>query len=427
MSVGRDGGGIQKLLLVGLLLGFGLMAKPMLVTVPFVLLLLDIWPLGRSRLALGGGRQSRVSLPWGALVREKLPLLALCAISAVITIFAQRESAAVKDLSYASLDVRLANATLAYIGYLGKTIWPSNLAVLYPHSLRMPPWWQVTGSALLLVAASAVAVRQVRSRPYLVVGWLWFLGMLVPVIGLVQVGEQAMADRYTYLPALGLSLLMAWGLSDAAHRAQVPRTMSAVVAVLALGGLLAATATQVAQWKNSETLFRHTLAVTTGNALILNNLGALLIDEGRKEEAIPNLREALLVWPTYYNAHFNLAAALADTGRVPEAIEEYRETSRLYPDRFEIYTNLGIILARIGRTEEAISQFRIVLRLQPGMPASHFNLGVALTQKGRFDEAILHLREALRLQPGHIEYLRALELARSRASASRAGNLSTTN
>jgi tetratricopeptide (TPR) repeat protein len=368
----RRGGGSRYLLTV-LLLALGLAAKPMLVTVPFVLLLLDFWPLGRTlRPGAGAGILDLRAL--GKLCLEKLPLLALSCASAVVTLVAQRGGGAVQDVISFRPAVRIANAIVAWPGYLGKTLWPSSLAIYYPHPLSLPPLGKIASSLALLALLTAIAVRGVRRRPWLIAGWCWYLGMLVPVIGLVQIGAQSMADRYTYLPLCGIFIMVAWSVSGAGTLRRLPRGAIAAAACLAVAALAAATAVQAGRWKDSETLFTHTLAVTRDNWMIQNNLATVYARSGRYEEAAAHAREALRIRPDLAEAGNNLGISLAVLGRHAEAAAILRDAIRVRPDLPEAWYNLGLVLTVLGRREEAVADFRQALQLRPDYPAARLEL-----------------------------------------------------
>ncbi len=344
--------GAGRYLLVAAVLALGLMAKPMLVTAPFVLLLLDYWPLGRLRPAGPAAGRSRPPVPWGRLLGEKAPLLALSAASSALTFLAQQQGGTVAQLKKFSLAERLANTLVSYAGYLGKTVWPSSLAVYYPYPSAAPPWWKVTGIVLLLLLASLIAVRWLIRRPYVGVGWFWFLGMLVPVIGWVQVGEQALADRYTYLPAVGLRLLLAWGMPEVLRRADLPAALGRGACRVVLGALAEVTVGAVARWKDSEALLRHTLAVTSDNWFIHYGLGVQLVEQGRSEEGAGHLEEALRLSPGYPDALFKLGLAYCSLGRFDAAVASYDAALRRQPGWIEAHENLGMLLFQIGRQTE---------------------------------------------------------------------------
>jgi tetratricopeptide (TPR) repeat protein len=364
----------------------GLMSKPMLVTLPFVLLLLDYWPLGRvsgSEFRLSSGRK---------LLLEKLPFLALSVASSVITYRVQQGGGAVViDLSPGG---HIANALVSYVRYLGKMFWPLNLAVFYPHPVHWPVL-TVLASALLLILVSAVALQQWRRRPYLAVGWFWYLGMLVPVIGLVQVGLQSMADRYTYLPMIGFWILLIWGAGDFfTSRAGRPVAVAAAMVWLAACAFLCRQ--QIRHWRNSGTLFEHAAQVTVGNYLAYNNLGNYQYAQGKLEEAMADYRKAIACNSAFEDPLNNLALVLYRQQKYPEAITYFKAALRARPDRVEVHHSLAEVLRETGVFEEAAEHYRFVLERQPDNAAAHNSLGTVLVKQGRLDEATAQFREAVR-------------------------------
>ncbi len=370
----------------------GLLSKPMLVTLPFVLLLLDVWPLGRIRL--------RTWLPVAdrAVWWEKVPFLLLAAGSCVITYLVQREGGAV-SVSL-PLSARLANAAVAHLRYLGKFLWPVDLAVLYPHPGYWPVWLVTLSVAALLVLAAGACLA-LRRAPFIFVGYAWFLGMLVPVIGIVQVGVQSLADRYTYLPMIGLSLALVWGAAGWLRRAKVPAPALAfaLLAVFALWAYL--TGRQVSFWHDSETLFTRATRVTRNNYLAYNNLGFYLGNRGKTAEAMENYRNSLAINPNYEDALNNLGHALAEAGHYAEAIPLYRAALAVRPNHVEVHNNLGNALSETGQVDEAIRHYEFVLGRNPRHPSANNNYGIALAMKGRLNEAMDHFRTALREKPDY--------------------------
>jgi hypothetical protein len=358
----------------GLVVSFfflGLLSKPMVVTLPFVLLLLDYWPLGRMNRFLD-------------LLAEKAPLFLLSVGSCAATYAAQQREGAIPPADLFPLAVRVANAVVSYVRYLGKTVWPASLTVFYPHPWRTAdsiPFLAVAGASTGLVALTALALRDAMRRPYLLVGWFWFVGTLIPVIGLVQVGGQAMADRYTYLPLIGLFIMVAWGIPDLLDRWRLRTRLAGAAGGVVLLALAAGAWFQVSHWKNSVALFGHAARVSSPNALAHYYLGNALGAEGRTDEAIFQYLQALTVNPYYFEARYNLANALETAGRNEDAIANYREVLRLKPGLAEAHNNLGIALADTGRLEEAISHFREALRLAPGSADAIRNLGLALENR----------------------------------------------
>ena len=368
----------------------GLMSKPMIVTLPFLLLVLDAWPLRRF---------SR------AAVIEKIPFFAIAAVSAAATFLVQHSSGAVKEIARLPLGLRIENVLVSCALYCLKTIWPSGLAVFYPYPASFA-WWMVAAAGLAIAIVTALALRSFRNAPYLAAGWLWFLVTLAPVIGLVQVGAQARADRYMYVPMVGLSIMLAWGAADLARRWPAATRPIAVAAIAACLAAAAVSAAQIQHWRNSETLFQHALDVTTDNYLAEHNLGSYLLATGRLSEAEPHLEAALRIRPESAPARSDLASALAQTpGRLHEAIIQYRAALRLLPDSAILHNNLASALAKFPeRLPDAIAEYRCALRIDPDYAEAHHNLGLALAQiPGRLPEAIAEYRAALRIQPDYAE------------------------
>jgi hypothetical protein len=338
----------------------GLMSKPMLVTLPCVLLLLDYWPLNRWQMnSLSDWRQRLPRLLW-----EKTPFFILAVVSCVLTYLVQQQGNAVQSFVHYPLGGRIENAFVSYCRYLSMTFWPDNLTVFYPH----PGHWPVAAfvpAALLVILASLGAWHWGRHRPFLITGWFWFLGTLVPVIGLVQVGPQAMADRYAYLPLIGIFIIVSWGAADLCMRWRIPRIVTATTAALILSGAGLTARHQLAYWQNDETLFQH--AVT-----LMSNYG-----------------KGYLMLAYYYESH----------GRLDEAITNYRAAIRIDPDKLAAHVNLGAVLERCGRTEEALNEFREANRIDPRSPQIHYDLGCELYRLGRRNEAIEEFKKALKLDP----------------------------
>ncbi len=462
--------------LYGLALAFfalGLLAKPMLVTLPFVLLLLDYWPLRRltdagnaatvqtaperreTRRKKSGksgeaapGRPSKVPATAAAgslrgLVLEKVPFFVLTAAASVVTLYAQQ--GVVKDLENYPLASRLGNAVVSYGQYLVKTVWPMDLAVFYPHPAGTLGAGKVLLAVAALLAVTAAALYAWRRLPYLVVGWLWYLGTLVPVIGIVQVGLQAMADRYTYVPLIGIFIAAAWGVPDLLARVRRRREILAAGAAVVLAAMAVLTFRQAGVWRDSLTLFRHAAAVTENNnwaqynyglALLernetegaldrfrealrirpddiksLNNVGIILARKGDFAGAIRHFNGALAVDPRYVDARNNLALALSGQGRQGESVRQLEESVRIDPAHGEANRLLGVALARTGDLDRAIVHLRKAVAAVPSSAKAHNSLGIALAQKGAVDEAIVHFRAALALDPSFHQARRNLETA----------------
>ena len=393
-----------------LLFALGLMSKPMVVTLPFVLLLLDYWPLGR---VTGGGwrvagadsrvapHTSRLTPRISHLLLEKLPLLGLAVASCVVTLFAQHE--AMQSSEKVSLPLRLGNAAISYVAYLGQMFWPSGLAVLYPFTAGSVGLSKVVLSLVLLAGISGGVFVLRRRRPYLLTGWLWYLIMLAPVIGVLQVGWQARADRYTYLPQIGLYVLLAWAAADLCAGWRHRRVVLGGLATVILVGLIFCARAQTSYWRNSESLWTHTLACTSGNVEAHNNLGSVLLKMGRVDEAIAQYQQALQIKPDNAEVHNNLGNVLLQKGQVDEAIVHYQKTLQIKPDSAEAHNNLGNALLQKGRVDEAIAQYQKTLQIKPDSAGACYNLGNVLLKKGQVDEAIVHFQKAMQIKPDYAE------------------------
>ncbi len=389
----------RQYLLVVLLFTCGLLAKPMLVTLPFVLLLIDVWPLGRLRT---GEIHSMRDLWAGMrpLLIEKIPLFALSAASSAVTVFVQQGSLA--TLQAVPVGRRVGNALVSYAVYLAKTFWPAKLSVFYPLPLTIPLWKPLAAGALL-AAITLLAVWRIRRQPYLAVGWLWFLGMLVPVIGFVQVGRQAMADRYTYLPSIGLFLAIAWAAADLVVERRLFRVTRMAGALAVVAALAVAAHAQAALWKDSLTLFRHALAVTRNNYLAHLNVAVALSHQGDREGALHEFREVLRLQPNLAEAHAALATGLHQWGRSAEALPHARRAVQLKPERARFRLTLAAILEDLGKKDEAIVQLRKAVELSPRLAGAHYALGRLLQEQGKTAEASRHFRVALEINPDLVE------------------------
>jgi Tfp pilus assembly protein PilF len=381
----------------------GLMSKPMLVTLPFVMLLLDYWPLGR----IADSKNTPVPAAQGStlhqLLLEKWLFFLLAALSSTVTFLAQRNEA-VASLTKVPLVLRFENAILAYGGYLLKAIWPVHLAVFYP--LSQPPAWSLAATAAaVLILISAAAWLERRRSPWLLVGWLWFLGTLVPVIGLVQVGDQAMADRYGYFPLIGIFIAITFAVAKWANRSGFLKSACVVAGVLILSACLVLTEKQLRYWHDSELLFTHALAVTKDNALAHLNLGAALQDQKRLSQALIQYHEVLRLDPSCHEAYSNIGKILTDQGKPQEALDYCRESVRLNPKSPFSHNNLGLVLVELGRFDEALSQFSEAAQLDAGYAPPRFQMGRILLKQGRDAEAMPHFHEALRIEPDNLQML----------------------
>jgi Flp pilus assembly protein TadD len=379
------------------------MSKPMLVTLPFVLLLLDYWPLGRI-----GGQKSEVVSRLRRSITDKIPLFALSALSCIATLLAQRQGpSAIDQLPFLW---RLNNAFVSYVSYIWQMLWPARLAVFYPHPNNRLPVVQIILAIALLVGISLLVIYLRRTKPYLVTGWFWYLGMLVPVIGFVQVGEQAHADRYTYLPQIGLYIMIAWTVSDLLLKttSHWHRALVGVVTAIAIVSLSVRAFDQVSYWKNSEALWNHTLAVTGENDVAHNNLGFLFLRKGELDKAISEFQAALEIRSRNTQTHYSLGAALIQNnlGNAfarkqlwDEAIDHLQEAARLRPDYADAYFNLGSVLFQRGRIDEAIAQWQKALAIRPRDAEAHRNVASALRKQGNMKEAIAEYEQALNIMP----------------------------
>ena len=438
--------GIRRYLLVVLALVLGLMAKPMLVTLPCVLLLLDYWPLGR----LQWGRQNNAKelqcpdstgitckkTSPGRLIAEKIPLFILVVASSITTVIAQQAEGAVRSMYRYTLSVRINNALVSYVSYIGKMIWPTRLAHLYLHPGRNLPIWKPVIALVILVSVSAAVIYMARRRHNLaplLMGWLWYLGTLVPVIGLVQVGLQSMADRYTYLPSIGIFIMVAWGaarLSDGWRRRNIVLGISAALLLI---GLTLCTRAQVRHWKNSLALFGHGVQATPNNHIVHYHYANALVKDGRLDEAAFHFQKSLRINPRfekpydglaklfYKQRRFDEAIAVCTNrlrlgkpdpaiyhrlgmsyyskGDIGRAIQSFKESLRLKPDSVPSHENLAKVLVRVGNPDAIITHLTEAIQLNPNIAPTHYTLALALNIKGRTEEAITHFAQALRLKP----------------------------
>jgi protein O-mannosyl-transferase len=349
---------VGRYLTVALAVVLGLISKPMLVTLPFVLLLLDYWPLGRFEARRSNARRQVLQL-----VLEKIPLIALSAVSSMVTFLAQR--GAIGWTEQLPVSARISNALIAYVVYIGQMFWPAGLAVFYPHPENRLPVWDISLAVIVLVGITAAAFVFRKKAPYFVTGWLWYLGMLVPVIGLVQVGWQGHADRYTYLPQIGLYIAVTWAVADLTRSWRFQRMALGAAALVVVGVLSWRGWLQTSYWRDSETLFTHALAVTTNNDVALNNLGIIFLDKGQLDDAISKLQAAIDLRPENAPAHDNLAKALLRKGQVTEAMVHYRKFLEIEPGNVEARNTLGTALIQQGKVREAIDQWQEALAIQP--------------------------------------------------------------
>jgi Flp pilus assembly protein TadD len=457
-----------------ILFALSLMAKPMLVTLPFVLLLLDYWPLGRwqkalqpgllpvsndsglvkkkgKQLRVDSGKEKKISLSLmsrakiiRSLLWEKGPFIFLSTVSSILTIWAQSKGGAVASLEKLPLIDRILNAIVSYIQYLMKIFWPVDLAVFYTYRQLLPSW-QVFGAAAFILGISIAVIYAIKKAPFLFVGWFWYLGTLIPVIGLMQVGNQSIADRYTYFPSIGIAIILAWGIGYLLPKGKLSKIILIPAAVIIFAVLTFLTWQQCGYWKNSISLFTHVVQATKDNYLAHNSLGAALAAEGKNKEAIVHYREAFEINPTsalaltnlcmnliaegkneeaiayylaaiqvnpdHFEAHYNLAEIFVKQNKLDQAIEHFRETVRIIPSSFSALNNLGVNLEKQLKHDEAIYYYRKAVLIEPQNPGIYFNLGVSLGNKGEIKEAITNFRQASNLKPDYEEARRALKLA----------------
>lgn len=399
---------VKNYLLTLLLFVLGLLSKPMVVTLPFVLLLLDYWPLQRFQSAGPPAKKEDPPGPSGRgafskkrgmpLVTEKVPFLILSAMSGAATISARLSGGGLVSSENLSFPARIANALVSYVAYLGKMVLPTKLAIVYPLQ-GMPPLLEALGALALLACLSAFAVKKVRQAPFLVTGWLWYLGTLVPVIGIIHVGNQAMADRFTYVPLIGLFLIIAWGVPEILKRWRYKRIALALASGAVIIFLGIGTRAQVKYWKDTITLFEHALDVTRDNAVVHFNFGATLYNQGRIKEAIAHYREVVRIDPRNANVHYNLGLAYAEMGELQPAVAHYEDALRIDPDYPLAHNNLGIVLDRMGRFEEARVHYLKAIEMDPNSEKAHINLGVNLAAQGKYGQAIRQYRRVLDINP----------------------------
>ena len=399
----------------------GLMSKPMLVTLPFVLLLLDYWPLGRlegdqslryrNLLSHYSIRAVYQKFPLLALVIEKVPLILLSIASSIITYIVQQKGGAIQSWDEYPLVTRIANSILAYVNYMGKMILPKGLAIFYPHPGYSLSMSKAVPAGLLLICVFAAIIKGAKRYPYLIVGWLWYLGVLFPVIGLIQIGLHAMADRYTYVSLIGLFVIVSWGSADMAEKFHFRRIYLSLLAGALISYLMILTWFQVHHWRNSMALFEHAVNVTQNNYVMHNNLGAALFRYKRPIEAKNHFSIALRIKPNYVEAITNLGNFFSSHGELDKAIEQYEKAIALNPSYEGAYYNLATVLEESGRIDEAIEGFINTLNIRPDHAKAHNNLGITYAKQGKYEKAIKHFSEALRITPDDAFAKSNIELA----------------
>jgi lipoprotein NlpI len=393
--------GFRRYCFVFLFFALGLMAKPMLVTLPFVLLLLDYWPLQR----FGEKKPADPEYKWSLiypLIWEKVPLFVLAVLSSIVTYVAQQKGGGVKSLEVFPLGVRIGNAFISYIAYIGKMIWPSNLAVIYPHPGGVI-LWQVFWSVLLLIAITLAVVWVVKRFPYLATGWLWYLGTLVPVVGIVQVGNQAMADRYAYIPLIGLFIMAAWGVPDLLKKWNYRKEILFTLSALILLCLPIKTWTQVGYWQNSITLFDHTLEVTDDNWLAYNYRGSAYSGLGNYRQAMEDYDWAIEIKPGYAETYYNRGNAYTLLGNYRQAIEDYNRAIEFKPGDAMAYNNRGAAYTLLGNYRQAIEDYDSVIKITPNYADAYYNRGNVYGVLGQYQLAMEDFNKVIRLKPDYAD------------------------
>ncbi|MGA2904905.1 MAG: tetratricopeptide repeat protein [Candidatus Korobacteraceae bacterium] len=403
---------VGRYIILALLFAMGLMSKPQIITFPFLLLLWDYWPLQRMATASSGSASGTLTEPlvprrsfWW-LVKEKIPLFAICAASAVVTVIAQKKGGAVVSLQTYPFSIRLTNAIVAYVRYVGKAFWPTHLVPIYPHPWHPLPLWQVIPALLLLLAITALTIVG-RSHRYLVVGWLWFLGTLVPMIGLVHVGNQAMADRYAYLPFIGLFIMVCWGVSELAERRHVPVIVLRCAGVIVLLVLAVVTHHQLAYWNDNVTLWTHAIEASTDNYIAHDNLALLLLDRGQSDDAMKHFHAALAIYPSDPTSNLQIAVYDHQHGRLQEAIARYDQMISETPDgpgRAELFSNKGLVYLDLRDSAHAQENLDKAVALDPHNYRGWLGLGVLAVRSGDLNLAIEDFQRSNTAKPTEIAY-----------------------
>jgi tetratricopeptide (TPR) repeat protein len=387
---------------------FGLMSKSMLVTLPILMLLLDFWPLNRFQNSGYDKGLSQLIKRLITLTKEKIPFFVCSLFAGLVTLYAQNSGRVMIDLRELPFQLRIENALIAYVKYIGKTFWPQDLAFFYPFP-SVIEWWQIISSLFILLLISIVAIRIKNRSPYFVVGWLWFLITLLPVIGLIQVGGQAMADRYSYIPITGLFIVVVWGFPEFTSGIRYWRTILALLAITVIFVSAALTRQQLSYWQDSISVFRRTLQVTKNNYEIHSILGTVLADKGDLDTALAEHFEALRINPGYSGVHNNLGLTFAARGDYEAAIRQYFEALKLNSENFDAHYNLGLVFQKTGNLDAEIFQYQEALRINPNFTRPYNNLGIAFAKKGELDKAIDQFQRALKVNPGNTKAQNNLE------------------
>ena len=387
--------------LVFILLSLGLMAKPMLVTLPFVLLLLDFWPLERLKYSSYQQLAGFQSLNLSRLIWEKVPLFIPVAISSVLTILAQKEVGALYSFEALPITTRIANALISYNNYIIKTIWPQNLAVFYPHLFGTLSLWYVSLAALAIAGISFFSICSFKQHPYVAVGWFWYLGTLIPVIGFIQVGAQAMADRYTYIPLTGLFIIAAWGIPDLLKKWRSNKIILVILSIIIISAFSTRSYFQIRHWKNSTAVFKNAVTVTDNNWLAYNNLGLALMRNGKLNDAVFYYKKALQIKPDYLTALDNLGLTLHQLGKFEEAIFYYTKALKIDPKHPRVHNNIANVLAALGKPEEAIKHYKKAILIESEFAEAHYNIANVLATQEKLDKAIFYYESAIKKDSGY--------------------------
>lgn len=387
--------------LVFMLLSLGLMAKPMLVTLPFVLLLLDFWPLERLKYYSHHQSSGFQSLNLSRLIWEKVPLFIPVAISSLLTILAQKEIGALYTFEALPVKVRIANAFVSYAGYIIKTIWPQNLAVFYPHPLGISSLWYVFLAAFAIAGISFFSIRLFKQHPYVAVGWFWYLGTLIPVIGLIQVGAQSMADRYTYIPLTGLFIIAAWGMPDLLKKWHYNRIILVIFSTIIIFAFSTCSYFQIRHWENSTAVFKNAIQVTDKNWLAYNNFGLALMRDGKSNDAVFYFKKTLQIRPDFLKTVDNLGIALYRLEKFEEALFYYLKALKIDPKHAGMHNNTANVLTALGKLEKAVQHYKKAILIDPEFAEAHYNIANVLATQGKLEKAKFQYKEAIKKDSKH--------------------------
>ena len=390
-----EGSKLSQYFLCLILFTLALMSKPMMVTLPFILMLLDYWPLKRWQKAISTPAESRYKLV-GKLVWEKAPFFLLTIVSSSLTFWVQTKEGAVASIERLFFTERFSNAIVSYVAYLEKTLWPFNLVIFYPYEYFLP-LWKVLIFGISLIAITIVVLYYIRKLPFLFVGWFWYLGTLIPVIGLVQIGNQAMADRYTYLPSIGIAIIFAWGIQSLIKNKNIRKKFLFPAGIGVITFLAVLTWQQCGYWKNSIELFKHTLQLTKDNYVAYNSIASALIEQGKIEEDIANYNEAIRLKPNYADAYYNRGIIYTNIGQYHLAIKDYNKAIFLNPNQVEAYNNLGFIYINLGQYGQAFEVFSKAILIKPDFADAYNNRAFVYLKLGNIKSGCNDARKACAL------------------------------